>query len=118
MEFIPVQILEEPDIVKKLAQHYIHSLQDLQESLDAPPGEGGVTWSKENANLLRQKIKAVEEAMKNGPDAKRDSNYVARLHAVPNLLLTLNGLNLVVGKRGTGKTSFALVQTVDAFLEI
>ena len=77
-----------------------------------------MTWSKENVKHLKQKIKVIEDAMMNGPDAVRDSNYVAWFHSVPNLLLTLNGINLVVGKRGTGKTSFVLISLVEAFLEI
>lgn len=117
MEFLPVQILEENDACKKLVNQHIYSIKDLQALLNSK-AEGGHALSKEVEKILEEKVSNICKAVKEGVDLPRANAYVEKFHSFPNIVITLNGINLVCGKRGTGKTTFAFSQMVDSFVEV
>lgn len=117
MEYLPVQILEENDACKKLVNQHIYTIKDLQVLLNSK-AEGGHALSKEVEKVLEEKISIICRGIKEGVDLPKPAAYAEKFHGLPNVVLTLNGINLVTGKRNTGKTTFALLQLLDAFVEL
>lgn len=117
MEFLPVELLEEVALTRKLLAHHILTIGDLQTALKIS-GEGGLTWLKDGRKTLEEKIETLANGIKNGIENPRDIKYVDTFNSIPGSMLSLNGINLVTGKRGTGKTTFALLQIINAFLDL
>lgn len=116
MEHIPINILEEVELIRKLQQLHIYSLKDLQTEVLAENDSKKANISKEQYTILEKKMLDVATAIEKGADYPRDEKFIDDFHKLPGNYLTLNGLNLVLGKRGTGKSSFAFLQMLDAFL--
>jgi hypothetical protein len=67
--------------------------------------------------VMREKLLNRSESHRTAFEHRTDRSAAHKLNALPGNLLTLNGVNAVLGKRGTGKSTFALVQVIDAYLE-
>lgn len=117
MEFLPVQILEEQDLIKVLINNHIHTIKDLQQALDSKIDKGSL-FGKENEAILETKLKKIIQAMKEGVDQPRSTQFVDKFHELPGIVISLNGINLITGKRGSGKSTFAFIQIIDAFIEL
>lgn len=117
MEFLPVQILEENDACKKLLNQHIYTIRDLQNLLNSK-AEGGLALSKEVERILEDKIAKICKGIREGVDTPRNGQFADKFHSLANNLMTLNGINLICGKRGSGKTTFAFSQMLDAYLEL
>lgn len=117
MEFMPVQILEEQDLIKVLTAQHVYSIKDLQDTLAAKTDKVS-QFSKEIEAVLQKKLQMIQRALKEGMDEPRDRAYADELENIPGVVLSLNGINLITGKRSSGKTTFAFSQMLDAFIAI
>ena len=117
MDFVPIQVLDELHVAKLLNSHHIYSLKDLNEALQGYP-QNQVPFPKEGVPILKQKLQMLLDGIEAGADEPRNLEYIERFNKIPGSLLSLNGLNLITGKRGTGKTTFAFIQLLDAYLDM
>ena len=113
MDNIPIHILEEPSIVKAMNNNHIYSVSDLYEYMklndQTIPIIQSSSHTSHNSKVIIDKIHMIRDAVLEGLDHSPESHPTA--HNANN-----NGVSMIVGKRGTGKTTLAVMEMVEKYL--
>lgn len=118
MEHIAPSLLPLAEHARDLQHLYVDSLADLQVLLETYPDLRPLLKCTDDFQRdLRSKLIRKELTQRVLFEADLKHTFAKRVAALPGILLTANGINAVLGKRGSGKTTFALVQVLDAYLE-
>ena len=118
MEHIAISLFGNHENQKELHHMYIESLTDLKRFVEEHPDLRPILKCTDDwQRMIRDRLHKLPDQQQASFQAKPDRKVAEKFNQLPGNFLTLNGVNAILGKRGTGKSTFAYVQVIDAYLE-